>query len=264
MRRILKKYLSKKVQYALLSYLRVINVVLSNPFRNFRANGFLKFLVDKQKFKKTNELPLSNYPILTDFTDQAGVMSGHYFHQDLVVAQKIFEAQPRRHVDVGSRIDGFVAHVATFRPIEIMDIRVVKSKVPNISFLQGDLIKPSDIRSDSLSCLHTIEHFGLGRYGDPVDPQGHLKGFENLIQMLEKGGTLYISFPISSDERVEFNAHRVFNPLSILGWKASESVSLKDFAYVDDYGDVHKDTSPQVAADEKLIYGCGTYTFEKI
>jgi hypothetical protein len=191
-------------------------------------------------------------------------MSGHYFHQDLVVAQKIFEAQPRRHVDVGSRIDGFVAHVATFRPIEIIDIRVIESKVPNISFLLGDLMKPSDIRSDSLSCLHTIEHFGLGRYGDPVDPQGHLKGFENLVQMLEKGGTLYISFPISSDERVEFNAHRVFNPLSILGWKGSESLSLKDFAYVDDSGDVHKDTSPQVAADEKLIYGCGIYTFEKI
>jgi hypothetical protein len=123
-------------------------------------------------------------------------MSGHYFHQDLVVAQKIFEAQSRRHVDVGSRIDGFVAHVATFRPIEIMDIRVVKSKVPNISFLQGDLMKPSDIRSDSLSCLHKIEHFGLGKYGGPIDPQGHLKGFENLVDMLEKGGTLEISFPI--------------------------------------------------------------------
>ena len=89
-----KKYLSKKAQYSLRSYLRVMNVFLSNPFRNFRAKGFLKFLVDKQKFKKTNELPLSNFPILTDFIDQAGVMSGHYFHQDLVVAQKIFEAHP--------------------------------------------------------------------------------------------------------------------------------------------------------------------------
>ena len=125
LRRILKKYLSRKVQYALLRYWRVINLVLSNPFRNFRAKGSLKFLVDKRKFKKTNELPLSNYPILTDFTDSAGVMSGHYFHQDLVVAQKIFEAQPRRHVNVGSRIDGFVTHVATFRPIEIIDIRVI-------------------------------------------------------------------------------------------------------------------------------------------
>ena len=264
MRRILKKYLSRKLQYTLLSYLRLINVVWINPFRNFRAKGFLKFLVDKRKFKKTNELPLSNYPILTDFKDSAGVMSGHYFHQDLAVAQKIFEARPKRHVDVGSRIDGFVAHVAAFRAIEIIDIRVVNSKVPNISFVQGDLMKPSEIRSDSLSCLHTIEHLGLGRYGDSIDPQGHLKGFENLVDMLEKGGSLYISFPIGSDERVEFNAHRVFNPLSILGWKGSESLSLRDFAYVDDSGDIHKDTSPQVAADERLIYGCGIYTFEKI
>jgi hypothetical protein len=29
---------------------------------------------------------------------------------------------------------------------------------------------------DSLSCLHALEHFGLGRYGDPIDPRGHEKG----------------------------------------------------------------------------------------
>ena len=37
-----------------------------------------------------------------------------YFHQDFVVARKIFERNPRLHIDVGSRVDGFVAHVATF------------------------------------------------------------------------------------------------------------------------------------------------------
>ena len=48
MRRILKKYVSKKFQYALLSHLRTINLMWINPFRNFRAKGFLKFLVDKR------------------------------------------------------------------------------------------------------------------------------------------------------------------------------------------------------------------------
>lgn len=54
------------------------------------------------------------YPCLTDYNAPAGLADGQYFHQDLYVARRIFEASPRRHVDVGSRVDGFVAHVAAF------------------------------------------------------------------------------------------------------------------------------------------------------
>jgi len=53
--------------------------------------------------------------MLTDRFDPGGDASGHYFHQDLIVARRIFERDPRKHVDVGSRIDGFVAHLAVFR-----------------------------------------------------------------------------------------------------------------------------------------------------
>jgi len=72
----------------------------------------------------------------------AGTMRGTYFHQDLLIAQRIFEAEPRRHLDVGSRVDGFVAHVASFRRIEIVDIRPLRSTVPEISFLRADVMKP--------------------------------------------------------------------------------------------------------------------------
>jgi len=54
------------------------------------------------------------YPILEDLGDEAGVASGHYFHQDLWAARKVFARRPVEHVDVGSRIDGFVAHLLTF------------------------------------------------------------------------------------------------------------------------------------------------------
>src|ERR1700752_4310950 len=74
----------------------------------------------------------SNYPCLTDFYDQSGIARGHYFYQDLMVAQKISERKPRKHLDVGSRIDGFVAHVASFREVEVLDIRALNSVVPNI------------------------------------------------------------------------------------------------------------------------------------
>ena len=74
------------------------------------------------------------FPILTDKDDQGGVMKGHYFHQDLFIARKIHEAKPEKHVDIGSRTDGFIAHVASYRHIELIDIRPIESSVKNISF----------------------------------------------------------------------------------------------------------------------------------
>lgn len=108
---------------------------------------------------------------------------------------------PRRHIDVGSRVNGFVVHVAAFRKIEIVDVRPFASSAhKQISFVQRDIMSdavPSTPVADSISCLHAIEHFGLGRYGDPIDSVGRLRGFTNLVRMLEPGGHLYISFPIS-------------------------------------------------------------------
>jgi hypothetical protein len=205
-------------------------------------------------------------PILTDYSDSAGVAVGHYFHQDLLVASFIFERNPNRHIDVGSRIDGFVAHVAAFRQVEVLDIREMKkSEHENILFSQADLM--SDVRSeitDSISCLHAIEHFGLGRYGDPIDVDGHKKGITNLIRMLKKNGILYISFPIGNADQVHFNAHRVFHPKSIFDFApVNKNLRLLRFDFVDDKGRLNINASVSDAVD-KTEYGCGIYTFQKI
>ena len=205
---------------------------------------------------------------MTDFYDDAsGVLPGHYFNQDLLVASLIAKAKPRRHIDVGSSFTGFVAHVASFRAIEVLDIRPLeKIYHPHISFLQKDLtLADPKFRgvTDSLSCLHTIEHFGLGRYGDNIDPEGHLKGFQNLVDLLEPGGTLYISFPIGAEDAVHFNAHRVFHPRSILDWPLRDGpLRLTDFSFEDDLHRLHQ----HVPLDESvpdLAFGCGIYTFQK-
>jgi hypothetical protein len=99
------------------------------------------------------------YPVLADRTAESGAMSGDYFHQDLYVAQQIFLANPRKHVDVGSRQHGFVAHVASFREIEIIDIRPQASRVRNVAFRQADMMQlPPDLLNycDSISSLHAI------------------------------------------------------------------------------------------------------------
>ncbi len=118
--------------------------------------------------------------------------------------------------------------------------------------------------TDSISCLHAIEHFGLGRYGDPIDPHGHIKGFNNIIRMLKPEGMLYISFPIGRSNEVHFNAHRVFHPKDIFSWaRDRDCLKLLRFDYVDDAGDLHQDVNLVTNAPE-VIYGCGIYTFRKI
>lgn len=223
----------------------------------------------RQTKEKGTPFPItSTFPCLTDRYEEGGAPSKHYYYQDLLIAQYIFKSQPKTHVDIGSRIDGFVAHVASFREIEVIDIRILTSNIDNIKFLQADMMNPiADSHKcycDSISSLHAVEHFGLGRYGDPIDPEGYLKGLNNMYDMLQTGGTFYFSVPIGP-QRVEFNAHRVFSVSHLLEL-FSDRYNLKAFSYVDDKGDLHK----EVAMDENKItsnfgcnYGCGIFTLTK-
>jgi SAM-dependent methyltransferase len=157
-------------------------------------------------------------PILTDFHAPAGIARGQYFHQDLWAARLIYARRPAAHVDIGSRIDGFIAHLLTFMPVTVVDIRPLETDVAGLHFVQGDMCRLDGVESgsiDSLSCLHTIEHVGLGRYGDSIDPDGWRVALRELARVLAPGGRLYLGTPIGR-ERVCFNSERVFSPRTIL------------------------------------------------
>lgn len=207
------------------------------------------------------------YPCLGDRYEESGVATGHYFHQDLLVAQRVFELSPRRHVDVGSRVDGFVAHVASFRQIEVFDIRALRTSSRNITFHQRDIMEERpdlDGCTDSLSCLHTLEHFGLGRYGDPVRPEGYRVGWRNLWRMLEPGGVLHFSVPIGP-QRVEYDAHRVFGVPFVVGM-AEGMYEIKRMSYVDDAGELHVGVDwrgAEAARSFGCVYGCGVWEMRK-
>ncbi len=224
-----------------------------------------RYLKELYQFTTKGGKVNSLYMFLGDYKTQAGVISGHYFHQDLLVASFIHQQKPKRHIDVGSRIDGFVAHVASFMPIEIIDIRPLEIKgVKTIKYVVANLMDSVKLPiADSVSCLHSLEHFGLGRYGDPIDPDGHLKGFKNLVSMVEPGGMLYISFPIGRKTRVDFNGERVFHPRDIFTWNGCECLKLCRFDYVDDLGDLNINTDV-ISKELNVTYGCGIYSFKKI
>lgn len=205
----------------------------------------------------------ASYPCLHDFYGQSGVASGHYFYQDLLVAQKIFERRPRKHVDVGSRIDGFVAHVASFREIEVLDIRPLTSAPRNVVFHHCDLLSMSSQfheYCDSLSCLHVLEHLGLGRYGDTIDIDGHVKALHNLVKILRPGGTLYLSAPFGV-ERIEYNAHRVFNLGTLLNL-VDRTLEIVEFSMVDDAGELQANVDLQSALERSGRYRFALAIFE--
>lgn len=201
--------------------------------------GWRRYVSERNAFRRMNEavsMPWGReLPMLMEWDESSGSLGG-YFYQDLTVARWIYESNPQRHVDVGSRLDGFIGHLATFREVEVLDIRPQPLRIPNVTFHQLDLMQRLTDNwiecTDSLSCLHTIEHFGLGRYGDALDAEGHLKGLAQLMRMVKPGGIFYLSTLVGR-ERIEFNAHRVFSPQTMLSWFA-ESWEIQRSAIIDD------------------------------
>lgn len=251
--------------------LRPFAIIATDIGLDFRRMAIVKqlpkYIADCRRFNRLGGGITGFYPMLSDYKETAGVAKGQYFHQDLLVAKYIFESNPVRHIDVGSRIDGFVAHVASFRTIEVMDVRPLpQSGHANILFIQANLIDhamASDGIADSISCLHAIEHFGLGRYGDPIDPDGHKKGFNSLLKMLKPGGTLYVSMPIGLKSAVCFNAHRVFQVDEVLEWSNTNyKIELSRFDYIDGDGELHRNAP--LISNPKMERGCGIYTFRKL
>jgi len=230
-----------------------------------RSHVFFKdFFAYKKAFNKEHKFPLKLrflMPRLHEFKGEAGGPRGHYFYQDLWVARKIYERSPSNHVDIGSRIDGFVAHLLVFMPVTVIDIRPLSSKVPGLTFIQEDGTTLSSITSnsiESISSLHAVEHFGLGRYGDPIDPDACFKAMRALARVLKPGGSLYFSVPIGR-ERLEFNAQRVFSPRTI--WLVFKDLKIVSFSAIDDNGEFHEEANPEDFIHAE--YSCGIWEFTK-
>ncbi len=184
-------------------------------------------LNQRETFKAEDEYL---WPIMGDKFAKAGVIS-NYFWQDLWAARLILKSGVRRHFDIGSRLDGFIAHLlAADIDVTMIDVREFPGKVEHLNTIVDDATSLSQIPDESvesMSALCSLEHFGLGRYGDPVDPEACFVCFENIQRKLKKGGKLYISLPIGR-ERVEFNAHRVFYADTIK--QCFKSLCLEEFS----------------------------------
>ncbi len=185
-----------------------------------RLNSRENFKIQEQYF----------WPVLTDKYAMAGAM-GNYFWQDLWAAKLIFNSGIKKHFDIGSRIDGFIAHLLAMNiEVTLIDIREFPGSVENLYTLVDDATKLLQVQDDSIesmSALCSLEHFGLGRYGDSINPEACFECFCVIQKKIKRGGNLYLSVPIGK-ERVEFNAHRVFYASTIV--ESFASMELKSFS----------------------------------
>jgi len=224
-----------------MSFLSRLNWIFSEQF-GISPRKFLHaiaqipwYLGSFAKFRQKSQYSMEIMPCLHDRYDQSGNVNNEYFWQDLFVAQKIYDCSPDLHLDVGSRVDGFVAHIASFRVVEVLDIRPSFNEIPNVIPKRIDLMadNPGMLEyCDSISCLHALEHFGLGRYGDSLDPEGWKKGLSNISNILRSGGTMYLSVPVGRP-RVVFNAHRVFDIDDLRGEMLRLSLDIRYLYFVE-------------------------------
>jgi SAM-dependent methyltransferase len=190
----------------------------------------------------------------------AGTLTFHYFYQDLWAAQWLFDAGMKEHVDVASRLDGFIAHLLLFCRVTYVDIRPIAINWENFNFRPGTITDLPFPRNSvpSLSSLHVIEHVGLGRYGDPIDPLGYVRAAEELIRVLKPGGTLLLGTPVGQ-EALYFDAHRVFDPQTIRDVFAV--LDLVEFSVINDRNELLRHVS--IDAGRPWSHGCGLYVFRK-
>lgn len=241
-------YRTLKQQYGLsLNWLRgLFDIILfSNEYRVFQANN------DNNNF----ELNMGNWlPCLTDKTEFTPV-EPVYFLQDTWAASKIFQLKPEHHYDVGSSVKT-IGIISQFVPVTMIDIRPIDIELKNLYFQEGSVLDlPFEDNSiESLSSLCVIEHIGLGRYGDPLDPWGSEKAVKELKRVVKLGGIILFSVPVDEKNKIYFNGCRAFTRDYVL--QLFDGFELVEEKY--QYGSQLYDSY-----DPSKKFGTGLYMFKK-
>ena len=199
-------------------------------------------------------------PYLSD-RSSATPIDRHYTYHPAWAARVLAKTRPNKHVDISS-IVSFATLVSAFIPVEFYDFRPVPVQLDGLNVGAADLTQlPFANNSiDSLSCMHVIEHIGLGRYGDPLDPDGDLKAIGELVRVLAPGGNLLIATPVGRP-RVEYNGHRVYDHETFAQYFAP--LQLVEFSLIEEHGNVGLILAPRAEVVRAESYACGCFWFRK-
>ncbi len=241
---------------------RLVGPVLA-PGRVLRAPGaYARHLLDRRRYRRMPGAETlrwrDEYPQLWDRLPSSPY-DAHYFFQDTWAANRIAERGPERHVDVGSRVD-LAGFLTALTDVVFVDLRPLEASIERLTCVKGSILALpfENDEIDSLSCLHVAEHIGLGRYGDDLEPRGTVRAAAELARVLAPGGQLLVALPVGRS-RVEFNAHRIHDPATVV--ELFGGLSLVEFAGVDDAGRFERHR--ELAELSASRYACGMFHFHK-
>jgi SAM-dependent methyltransferase len=220
-----------------------------------------------KKFKSLNENSTikrfevrweDKYPWLHDNTPNTG-FDAHYIYHPAWAARILAKTKPDYHIDISSTLN-FSTMVSAFIPVRFYDYRPPILQLDN---LQCDFIDlnslPFETNSiSSLSCMHTVEHIGLGRYGDVLDPEGDLKAIKELKRVIKPGGNMLFVTPVGHP-KLMFNAHRIYGYSQVIEYFSG--FELEDFSLVTDKNEFIVNAPVELANTQN--YGCGCFWFRK-
>ena len=206
---------------------------------------------------------LDLYPIAHENTPTTA-FDRHYVYHPAWAARVVKEINPPFHVDISSTLH-FCSILSAFIPVHFYDYRPAELALSDLETKRGDLMAlPFENNSvKSISCMHTLEHIGLGRYGDPLDPDGDVKAINELKRVTAKGGSLLIVVPLGIP-RIEYNAHRIYSYEKITELVLDDNFSLKEYAYIPQ----RTEEGPLLRYADKnkgidASYACGCFWFLK-
>jgi len=254
MRKLLRKFAGFMYRM-IVPIVEPINLLFSVPRYVVFWRDLIRFYwrKDAPKFKL-----LDLHPVLNDRTTFTGI-DPQYFYQGVWAFKKVYRSKAVEHVDVGSQTN-LVSFLTVVTRVKFVDIRPLEVKLDNFTSIKGSILEMpfADNSVSSLSCLHVAEHIGLGRYGDPLDPQGTAKACAELTRVLAPNGDLYFSLPIGKP-RVCFNAHRIHSISQILEY--FKGLELVELIVIDDYGNFIE--HPGIHDFDDAIYSGGLFHFRK-
>ena len=239
---------------------KIVKTLRNILFTPFVVSDYLEFK-ERDTNKRFSYSWKTLFPQIFDKTKLTS-FDRHYVYHTAWAARKVKEFNPDKHIDIASSLY-FPGILSTFLPVEFYDYRPAPLHLSGLTTQHADLtnlhFSPNSIRS--VSCLHTIEHVGLGRYGDPIDPEGDVKACRELARVLAPGGRLLFVTPVGKEAIIEFNAHRIYTYEKVLS--LFPTLTLKEFSYVPEYGTdgIHEHANPSELINER--YACGLFVFEK-
>ena len=217
----------------------------------------------KNSYPKRFELSLKDiWLCLRDATVFSG-FDRHYLFHTAWASRVLAESKPKLHVDISSSLY-FVVNASAFIPIDFYDYRPAQLDLSGLICKYADLTNlPFPNQSiQSLSCMHVVEHVGLGRYGEPISYDGDLRAISELKRVISMGGELLFVVPIGGTARIQFNAHRIYTYKQIIN--LFEGFDLIEFALICDEGGeggLIRDANEELSKLQK--YGCGCFRFKK-